>query len=103
MSIDSNVDTSGKVTEEEFCASIVNRGNEKVDDGSVDLSEEDEEQEEPVSHREMVMAMNILRKGVHQYAESFDEHYKYEQFINKLLLNTTHQVTLDKYFHNIDP
>ena len=96
MSIDLNVDTSAKRTED-ICASIVNRSNEKVDE-SVDLYEEDEKLEW-VSRREMVMAMNILRQGVHQCAESFNKHYKYEHFINKLLINTTHQANLDKFFH----
>ena len=50
MSINSNAETSGQVTEEEFCASLVNRGNEKVESRSVDSCEEAEEQEEAVSH-----------------------------------------------------
>ena len=43
MSIDLNEETLGKMMEEDICVSIVNQGNEEVEDGRVDFSEEDEE------------------------------------------------------------
>lgn len=46
-----SIDSFGKMTEEDICASTVNRGHEDdVEDENVDFAEEDEGHTEPVYH-----------------------------------------------------
>ena len=43
------------------------------------------------SNKELLCTLNILRAGVQNYAESFDEHCAYENFILKLIKNNKDQ------------
>jgi hypothetical protein len=50
--------------------------------------------EQPPTAQEMLTALNVLKKGVQYYSDSFTEHYKYESFIHKLIRKTTFETTL---------
>ena len=47
----------------------MNQSNEEDNNGSSDLEIENEEHSEPPSHQEMLMALEVLRRGVQQYAD----------------------------------
>jgi len=43
-------------------------------------------------------ALQVLRSGVHYYGEDFEEHYKYECYISKMLGNKKRQAKIDSFF-----
>ena len=79
----------------------MNQSNEEDNNGSSDLEIENEEQSKPPFHQEMLIALEVLRRGVQQYANeecTFDEHQKYEKCVESLLQSSKRQSKIDNFF-----
>ena len=96
LAIDDDVPTSGAVTEEEICANILNPNESE--------EAEDEDSDEiaippkPPTRQEMMRALDVLRRGVQQYGDTFEEHFQYERYITCLLPGSEHQTKIQDFF-----
>lgn len=93
MAIDDRLQTSYIPSEEELCSRIMNRDTEE------DMSDDDEVVLQPVpTCREMLHALDILRRGVQHYGDDFQLQYKYENYISTIICNVPKQTKIDNFF-----
>jgi hypothetical protein len=102
INIDTNLQTTATLTEEEICEAALTTFS--TDEQVLDKEEEDDDsdtddEQPPPTEQEMTDALAVLRRGVQRRAdeEGFEKHYKYEQFITKILQESKTQSTLDKF------
>ncbi|GBN50747.1 hypothetical protein AVEN_31437-1 [Araneus ventricosus] len=85
INADPNLETAEKTTEETICQARMNRR-----DYGMEFEDNDDEEgleEKPPSAQKTLQALRILRRSVQHRAQSFDEHYSYERFIQRMLDN----------------
>ncbi|XKL69377.1 hypothetical protein PGB90_007146 [Kerria lacca] len=98
LTVEDNVPTAGVLTEEEICANIVNR--HQLQEYEDDDYDDADILPSPPTCQEMMRALDVLRKGVQQYGETFEEHFQYERYRARLLSTTEHQTKIKTFFPN---
>ncbi|KAL7306817.1 hypothetical protein TKK_0000980 [Trichogramma kaykai] len=90
VNIDENLQTSVKPTDDDICQEAIQTESEDEDD--------DDDFEPAPTSTEMFNALQVLRRGVQNYADSFEEYYKFEKFISAIIDTRKKQKYIDDYF-----
>jgi len=96
INIDEEVQTTQLVTEEDICGEIQSK---RPKENVADDSDEEEPDEKPRSTKQMLEALQILRRGIQQRGnfDVFEQHKSYEDMIMKLAEEGKIQSTLDGF------
>jgi len=46
----------------------------------------------------MEQALSVIRRGVLHYGQNFEIHYKYQEYIEQMLIESKKQTKIDDYF-----
>jgi hypothetical protein len=99
LDIDNNAEVVATMTVSEICEAVVNNKSKLAEESESNcMSKEEEILEAPPTNAQMREALQILHRGVQHRATNLQRHYKYEQFIQKLLIANKQQATLHKFF-----
>ena len=95
------------LTEDDICDAALHTflvNDEEGVNGNDDAENDDgdtDDDELPPTEREMIQALNVLRRGVQRRSDErgFNVHYEYEEFIQKILMNSKVQSTMDRFIN----
>lgn len=96
MNVDNNTETSYTPTEEVICSQYTSVSDDDLSE--VSDTDDDRTSEKIPSSKEMLNALNILRVGVHHYADTFEPQYNYEKFIQSIIDKNQRQTKIDDFF-----
>lgn len=91
IDVDECLGTTGKPTDDDIC--------QKLDTDDSEIEEVDDIIEPAPTNSEMFNAvLQVLRRGAQHRSESFDEYYKLEKFISKIIDQKKKQTKIIDYF-----
>lgn len=103
IAIDQHLPTTREVTDEDVCSKYSeNAENTDVSDENGEEGEDDDDFEGKLpTNQEIFSALEVLKKAVHHSATDFELQYKYEQFINNLIIENKKQTKILDFFKKV--
>lgn len=85
MVINRDLQTSEKYSEDQICQSIINEVTNISEEENNESDEEFDVVVKPPSNKEVLEALDVLRRTVHHRGTNFNVQFQYEQYISRTL------------------
>ncbi|KAL4096621.1 hypothetical protein QTP88_021540 [Uroleucon formosanum] len=100
MDIDRDLPTSEEYSEDQICQSIINEITNNNDEENDESDEKVEVVVKPPSNKEVLEALDVIRRAVHHRGNNFNIQYEYEQYIFGILEENKKQTKITNFFQN---